>query len=221
MIKIGIVGAGPSGLFVYKRLIETGNTNFQIELFEKKDVLGCGIPYGKEGALPEHITNVSGNEIPELPVGLTDWIKKQSPEMLQHYNINQKDFDAYNVLPRLLFGKYLEDQFNVLQMQARQNNFVFTVHKNLKVIDIKDLPDEELVKVKTENDACFLFDIVIICTGHFWPSPHKDRIGYFDSSYPPSILNTKTGYPIGIKGIYGSSVARGSKQIAWCGLCLL
>ena len=100
MIKIGIVGAGPSGLFVYKRLIETGNTNFQIELFEKKDVLGCGIPYGKEGALPEHITNVSGNEIPELPVGLTDWIKKQSPEMLQHYNIKQKDFDAYNVLPR-------------------------------------------------------------------------------------------------------------------------
>lgn len=42
--KIAIIGGGPSGLFMYKRLTEAKATNFEIDIFERKDYLGAG-PY--------------------------------------------------------------------------------------------------------------------------------------------------------------------------------
>lgn len=63
--RIAIIGGGPSGLFMYKRLIES-NQEFEITIFEKKQKLGIGMPYGDKGANLEHITNVSENEIPIL-----------------------------------------------------------------------------------------------------------------------------------------------------------
>ena len=71
--KIAIVGGGPTGLFVFKRLVESGQADFEIDLFESKSDLGKGMPYGADGASVEHITNVSGNEIPELPISLKEW----------------------------------------------------------------------------------------------------------------------------------------------------
>ena len=38
--KIAIVGGGPSALFMYKRLIESGFNHFEVEIFEKNNNLG-------------------------------------------------------------------------------------------------------------------------------------------------------------------------------------
>src|ERR1700733_10867999 len=103
--RIAIVGGGPAALFLYQALIKTGSTNFTVDIFETKNILGEGFPYSKEGADVEHITNVSGNEIPKLVTPFVDWLKSLPAEKLQHYNIDAGRFTAYKVFPRLLFGE--------------------------------------------------------------------------------------------------------------------
>ncbi len=51
--RIAILGGGPSGLFVFKRLVEASPRNIEIEIFEKKKELGSGMPYSREGASDE------------------------------------------------------------------------------------------------------------------------------------------------------------------------
>ena len=80
--RIAILGGGPSGLFMYKRLIESGRNDITIDIFEKKRLLGGGMPYSADGANDEHITNVSGNEIPLIVTPLADWIKTVPTEVL-------------------------------------------------------------------------------------------------------------------------------------------
>ena len=57
-VRIAILGGGPSGLFMFKRLLEAGNKKFVITIFEAKETLGVGFPYSPDGANAEHITNV-------------------------------------------------------------------------------------------------------------------------------------------------------------------
>ena len=64
--KIGILGCGPSDLLMLKRLIEKENSNIEISIFERKSILGVGMPYSEEGAKVKHVTNVSENEIPNI-----------------------------------------------------------------------------------------------------------------------------------------------------------
>jgi uncharacterized NAD(P)/FAD-binding protein YdhS len=113
--RIAILGGGPSGLFMFKRLVDTGLTDFAITIFESKKRLGAGMPYSPEGANDEHITNVSGNEIPMLVTSLNDWIKTISKDTLDKYHMDAGRFNEYKVLPRLLFGQYLTAQFDLLQ----------------------------------------------------------------------------------------------------------
>ncbi|MEH3114567.1 FAD/NAD(P)-binding protein, partial [Pedobacter terrae] len=116
--KIAIIGGGPSGLFMYKRLIESKDPNFEIEIFERKDYLGAGMPYSAEGANVEHITNVSDNEIPIIFNSIEDWVKIAPQEILKKFDIDSDKFNEYKVLPRLFFGEYLSAQFNLLEEVA-------------------------------------------------------------------------------------------------------
>ena len=92
--RVAIIGGGPSGLLMFKRFVEGGNKNFHIEVFERQQELGLGMPYGPEGASFEHITNVSGNEIPDLQKSLTTWIKELPGEVTSKYKI---DKDIYKI----------------------------------------------------------------------------------------------------------------------------
>ena len=73
--RIAVLGAGPGGLFVLKRLLECGERQLHIEIFEKNGQAGAGMPYSKDGANDEHITNVSANEIPEMVTSVAEWIQ--------------------------------------------------------------------------------------------------------------------------------------------------
>src|ERR1700733_4432034 len=46
--RIAILGGGPSGLFLYKRLLESGRKDFTVEIFEAKSHLGYGMPYSPD-----------------------------------------------------------------------------------------------------------------------------------------------------------------------------
>lgn len=198
---IAILGGGPSGLFMYKRFVDSKRTDLTIDIFEKKKYLGSGMPYSKEGANDEHITNVSGNEIPELVTSLADWIHTVPIDTLRKYHIDPEKFNDYKVLPRLLFGQYLSAQFDLLQKQAKKAGITTNIYLNSEVTDIIDNQERERVFVEVAGKGRFEYDQLILCTGHNWPVKHEGKVeGYFDSPYPPSKLERKLNHPVAIKG---------------------
>jgi len=198
---MAILGGGPSALFMYKRLIESGIKNLEISIFERKDHLGAGMPYSSDGANKEHITNVSDNEIPVIFNSIEEWVKIAPTEILEKFNINTKNFNEYKVLPRLFFGEYLSAQFSLLQQQAGKNDITTKLHLSTKVADLRDNADKNSVSVITDTPEEFEFDLVVICTGHNWPIKHEGTVpGYFDSPYPPQKLAMKLNHPVAIKG---------------------
>ncbi|MCR8558798.1 FAD/NAD(P)-binding protein [Mucilaginibacter sp. BJC16-A38] len=199
--RIAILGGGPSGLFMFKRLVDSGRLDISITIFERKKKLGAGMPYSAEGANDEHITNVSGNEIPLLVTPLADWIKKVPKDTLDKFHIDPKRFNEYKVLPRLLFGQYLTAQFDLLQKQARETGVEYEIHYNSNVTDVIDHPEREMITVEIDDTERFEFDQVIICTGHNWPHKHEGKVpNYFDSPYPPMKLALQLDHPVAIKG---------------------
>jgi uncharacterized NAD(P)/FAD-binding protein YdhS len=197
-LRIAILGGGPSGLFLFKRLVESGIADLSIDIFEKRKQLGVGMPYSAAGANDEHITNVSGNEIPELVSPIADWMKTVPADTLNRFHINEK-FNDYKVLPRLLFGQYLSAQFDLLIAKASDAGITCQVHFDSVVTDIIYHQDRVIVEVGDKD--LFEFQTVVICTGHNWPVKHEGKIpGYYDSPYPPSKLALKLNHPVAIKG---------------------
>ncbi|CAM3804372.1 FAD/NAD(P)-binding protein [Mucilaginibacter galii] len=198
---IAILGGGPSGLFMFKRLVESGRTDLSIDIFEKNAKLGAGMPYSEDGACYEHITNVSGNEIPDIVTPIAEWIKTLPQDTLNRFKLDAKAFNDYKVLPRLLFGQYLTAQFKLLQQQAKDLGMAVTVHYNTRVTNITDKPALNKVLVEADNEKEYLYDQVIICTGHNWPVKHEGKVaGYFDSPYPPSKLAFEANHAVAIRG---------------------
>lgn len=188
-------------MFMYKRLIESGRKDLEIEIFERKKQLGAGMPYSKEGASIEHITNVSGNEIPDMVTSVQEWIRAADAKLLQPYGINVQNFNDYKVLPRLLFGSYLETQFTMLQRIGKEAGISTVLHLGISVTDVIDKPEINKVLVEFEGIGVEEFDHVIICTGHNWPKKNEGKIdGYYDSPYPPAKLNIHLNHPVAIRG---------------------
>jgi len=199
--RVAIVGAGPSGLFMFKSLLENGAKDMAITLFEKKAQLGAGMPYSIEGANKEHITNVSANEIPELVTPVSEWIKTVPEDVLASYSITRDHFNEYKVLPRLLFGKYLEAQFELLTMAATLAGIKVSIFSDMPIADILDIPEKNIVKISNYSGKVWEFDTAIICTGHSWPKKHEGKVpGYFDSPYPPAKLGIIANHAVAIKG---------------------
>ncbi|MBC7390942.1 MAG: FAD/NAD(P)-binding protein [Opitutaceae bacterium] len=196
--RIAIIGAGPSGLYIFDKFIKSGNMDFELDIFEKKKQFGSGMPYSAEGANEEHVTNVSDNEIPHLETTINEWIKTVPKAILTKFKINLDSFNEYKVLPRLLFGQYLSSQFELLKTKAKR--VPISVRQHIDVVeDIQYQPNE--VTIKTISGNIYNFDFIVICTGHHWPTKEEGKIpGYFDSPYPPAKLRLLQNNAIAIRG---------------------
>ena len=198
--KIAILGGGPSGLFLYKRLVESGSTDLEVTIFERKSMLGAGMPYSTEGANEEHVTNVSDNEIPEIVNSIEEWLQTAPAELLDKFDINPNKFNEYKVLPRILFGYYLSSQFELLQQIASVKGILTTIHYQTNVLDIIYNKEYNNVTIETTDDKA-VFDYAVICTGHHWPIRYEGKVkGYFDSPYPPAKLAVHLNHAIAIRG---------------------
>lgn len=199
--RIAILGGGPSGLFVYKRLVESGSNDFEITIFERKTQLGSGMPYSIEGANTEHITNVSDNEVPQIVSTMSEWIYTAPTQLLQRFNIKPDQFNEYKVVPRLLFGSYLATQFELLLEAGKKAGITTTVQFESTVSDINYDFKNETARVETLNGHHQEFDYAVICTGHNWPIRYEGKVhGYYDAPYPPQKLAKHFNHPIAIKG---------------------
>ncbi len=171
---------------MFKQFVDAKHNHFTITIFEKSNLLGAGMPYSAIGANDEHVTNVSGNEIPEMVTSINDWIKTVSKDTLDKFHIDPKKFNEYKVLPRLLFGQYLTAQFKLLQKQAKEQGLEFEVYYDSEVTNVTDNPDKQNVIVEINNETKHDFDQVIICTGHNWPK--RTRAKCRDISIRPTRL---------------------------------
>lgn len=197
--KIGIVGAGPSCLYVLKHLL-TLETDIEIEIFEKTRVLGAGMPYSEQGATAEHITNVSGNEIPPLLVPVDRWLNEMAGRLPEQFAVNRDNFTRFHVLPRLLFGKYLTSQFDLLREKAKSRGVSLVVHPATEVTDLTDYRELGKVRVTLQSGKTSDFDVIIVCSGHRWPTGEDSENGYFLSPYPPTKLEIQCNHKVAIKG---------------------
>lgn len=199
--RIGILGGGPSGLFLFKRLIASKNADLEIDIFERRNRLGAGMPYSSCGANDEHITNVSENEIPELVTSIAEWAKTLPRAILDQYHIDPHNFNEYKVLPRLFFGMYLSAQFDLLLEEAKVLGIATKVHLSCHVEDVIDKPELNETWVMVPEIGVLKFDTVVICTGHHWPKKYEGKVpGYFDAPYPPAKLNLQLNHNVAIRG---------------------
>jgi uncharacterized NAD(P)/FAD-binding protein YdhS len=199
--RVAIVGGGPSALFVYKQFVEAGNASIVVDIFESKSALGGGMPYSAAGANNEHITNVSCNEIPPLVTPIVTWVQQLADSDVCNFDLNRDTFNEHKVLPRLLFGEYLRDQFDALLQRAVEIELVTNVHLDCTVTDIVDQPGRNTTLVEIAHGLTREYDFVVICTGHKWPRRTEGRIpGYFDSPYPPSKLVAPRNHSVAIRG---------------------
>ena len=199
--RVAIVGGGPSALFLYKQLVERGNAQLSVDIFERKSELGSGMPYSLDGANVEHITNVSCDEIPPLVSTIRSWLETLAPDDLAQYNVDLNNFSEHRVLPRLLFGRFLANQFGLLRSLSITNGITTTLHTTTNVVDIIDRPETGTVFVETAGGTRLEFDRVVVCTGHTWPNKNEGAVpGYFDSPYPPAKLSARFNHGIAIRG---------------------
>jgi hypothetical protein len=136
-----------------------------------------------------------------LVTSISEWIQTISKDTVDHFNIDPAKFNDFKVLPRLLFGQYLRDQFGLLLKRAKDIGLDIKVHYNSEVTDIIDHQQDGYTEVEVNSKSRYIFDHVIICTGHNWPATYEKEVeGYFDSPYPPSKIAFKVNNPVAIKG---------------------
>lgn len=199
-LNIALIGGGPTALLTFRSLLDQDETNFSITVYERKQLLGAGMPYSRDGAMDEHITNVSGNEIPELLQPVADWIHSEHTHTLNRFDLDADEFNEYKVLPRLLFGRYLADQFAGLIKLAKGREIQVKINYGCEVTDIIDSPETNMTSVVC-GESFDVFHKVIICSGHHWPTDNEGVVeGYFDSPYPPEKLAYRTNHKVAIRG---------------------
>ena len=156
-MKIGIVGAGASGVFLAIRLKES-NPSFDVTLIERNDkilkkvlVTGNGrCNYANTGELKDKYNNELANKL----------LKEFTP------NDIVKAFDSFGVHPtyidNLVFPTSLSAQTVVLMMSKKITELGIKVFTNEKVIDYQKKNAQFVVK--TENKE-FIFDKLVLSAG--------------------------------------------------------
>mgnify|MGYP001160089020 CR=1 FL=1 len=228
--RIALIGGGPSALSILKKAlrffseqfadgecfdVESSDTNssdgrasphLTFDIFERNTALGQGMPYSKDGASWEHITNISSDELAPFDETLLEWLRQQSPEYLAKYHICKANLHEKHVVPRLLFGEYLQAQFSALVGKCRAAGIMVNAHLQCNVLDIKpsfedgnSLERENSrerknspehisnpepqggdshtgINILTDSGWVTGFDNVVVCTGHIWPKIHEGKV---------------------------------------------
>lgn len=198
---IAIVGGGPAALMTLKHILKKSVYPKTIYIFEKNERFGAGMPYGNLGSLKEHVANVSANELPELADTFQQYLQQNPSKNFPDFSDAEK-FNPYQVIPRLLLGDFLEDQFKqYIKLAKKESIKVFAKNKTAVTDIIKSADKEDEFKIKTDRDEEILVNKVIICTGHTWPKIHEEKTkGWFDSPYPPSKFKNGSDFPVAVRG---------------------
>lgn len=196
---VALIGGGPAALFFLKHATAKKIKTGKIIIFEQNPHLGMGMPYGASGAGREHVANISANEIPELVTDIEEFIDKNDLGNFGDYKTNGK-INRDQVVPRLILGRYLENQFKILIKLAKSQGTEVITMTDTKVTDIQCNNDLSYTVIAGEGEK-YAASVVVLSTGHQWTKSFEGKHkGWFDSPYPPSKFTETTNYPIAVKG---------------------
>ena len=156
-MKIGIVGAGASGVFLAIRLKER-NPSFEVTLIERNDkilkkvlVTGNGrCNYANTGDLTDKYNSGFANQL------LKEFTPKDIIEAFESFGVHPTYLDE------LVFPTSLSAQTVVLMMNKRLEQLGVKIFTNEKVIDYQNKNNQFIVK--SENKE-FIFDKLVFSSG--------------------------------------------------------
>lgn len=204
-----IIGGGPSSLFLLMNLLTTAKQNKQIiseiTILEKNEILGPGMPFNENYNDIHNLANITGEEIPKLPLSLKQWLEELDLEFLQKWSINPEEISEKNLYPRIILGKYFTSQFQLIIEKLKEKDIVVNIFLNEEVVDVKKHAEDK-IEVKTKLKKSFVGHKLVISTGHglLEKAEKNEELNYFSSPWPISKLFPKAtpfyNFEIGILG---------------------
>lgn len=190
--SLAIIGSGPSAIYLLKHIMDhvssLSPTLGEITIFEKNAFTGMGMPYTPQTTDKYNMSNISSEELPELPVVFADWLRSQAPSALATLGLEGVEIKEDEVYGRLALGQYFKSQYQLLQTWLTEAGIRVHSHADCKVVDLTDDTTSGRVTLSTEHGEVYEFDRVVIATGHRWPEKDVPEAGYYASPWPISKL---------------------------------
>jgi uncharacterized NAD(P)/FAD-binding protein YdhS len=205
--RIAIIGSGPTGIYTLKGLAGA-HEPLSITIFEIEADAGKGTPYHPDINDQAMLANIASVELPEICETLVGWLGRQSDTELQRLNVIRKNIKDREFYPRLVLGEFLQSQFRQLIDRATAGGHAINVKTHHRVVDIKLLSDaiRLTVKIPDGERKDYVFDHVVMATGHDWPDTTEIKPGFFMSPWPATALKTIKACPVGILGTSLSAI---------------
>ncbi|MDI1312030.1 FAD/NAD(P)-binding protein [Prosthecobacter sp.] len=193
---LAIIGSGASSIYLLKHLLDQAPLLrwqvCKISIFEKSSITGMGMPYSPKTTDVFNMSNISSEELPELPVTFGDWLRSQEPAVLKNLHLEGVTISDSEVYSRLALGRYLHAQYLTLIASLAECGIEILEHPGCEIIDVQDQPCGECVVLTTSQGAEHAFNRVIIATGHCW-ADDKPESGFYASPWPISKLLPREG----------------------------
>jgi uncharacterized NAD(P)/FAD-binding protein YdhS len=201
--RIAIVGAGPTGIYTLKHLVES-DTPLEITVFEREEEAGVGMPYNDDDTGHMMLANIASIEIPPIITTLIDWARDKPAELFSRHGLDRDTLSERQFLPRIVLGAYFRDQFLDLVRIGREKGHTIHVHESTEVRDVEALSTG--VQLWTNDAQPHQFDLSAIVTGHVWPEDHDLSDQYYPSPWSGLISANVPAAPVGIMGTSLSAI---------------
>lgn len=225
--RFAIVGGGLTATSMVCQLVDKlkglrgGDRNrakdLSIDVFEKQDVLGPGLPHNGRYVLPFHITNMCAKDMTvriTRPEDFQSWVMDNRLSLAEPFpelsgilgETGDEDVQCRH-FPRAIMGEYLKSQIEHAARTAQEMGLKLTLHTSSEVIDLAERGGHMYLTRRDTADGhnrVGPFDGVLLATGHWAEaSGHKN---FFPSPWPAAELLRKI--PSGSQvGVLGSSLS--------------
>lgn len=130
-LKIGIIGAGFSGVALAAHLSRLSLIPLDIFLFEKRGYFGVGEAYSTP--YPFHLLNVRAHDMSVFADDAEHFVNWLQQQKHLTANLDQTVPLGDQFVPRLFYGKYLRDLLQDMQVQRNKINLTLLPHEVVNV----------------------------------------------------------------------------------------
>ena len=198
--RLAIIGAGPTCLYLLNAL-QGRVSGCTIDIYEKGQRAGSGFPYAEHTATRLMLANIASIEMPRLEESLLAFLRRQDDKTLSNHGLCRDALHERSFVPRVLIGRYLERQFALTVRRLRLAGNTVRVRNGCTVRDIIPCGNNVLLR---SDGGMRLHDMVVMATGHQFPSHRPETPHYFASPYSGLL---EQAMPAARFGILGSSLS--------------
>lgn len=181
---LAIIGSGPSTIYTLKHLADSDDLSIgEMHIFDRDKLMGMGMPYNPHMTDKYNLANITSEEIPGLRTSFAAWLRSQSKEVLKDLGLEGVTISDTRVYSRIALGRYLNNQYRLIIEDLKNSGIRVFEYPGQQVVDIIDLPNEDLVQLNVADGSTMNFDHVIILTGHRWEEDSEES-RYFKSPWP-------------------------------------